>query len=104
MARHLTLDIHCKPCRRAVDPDRPWLAPRLMQIERTTDGQVLVTRFTYEGERVIPNPHQRPDGGNTWQLRCPHGHNRPAKHERVLAALAAMETFPAGQERPRIWL
>jgi hypothetical protein len=103
MARHLTLDIHCKPCRRAVDSSRPWLAPRLMRVERTADGRVLVTNFTVEGEQVIPYPRQRPDGGHTWQLLCSQGHNRPAKHERVLAALAAIDAFPAGQERQRIW-
>jgi hypothetical protein len=51
---------------------------------------------------MLPTPHQRLDGGVTWQLpRCPYGHNRPVREERLVAAF---ERIPAGQDYTRVCL
>jgi hypothetical protein len=98
MPRYLALDIHCGPCERDGDPN----PPRLARFARLADGgPVEVQPFTVNKQPVIPYPRQRPDGGVTWQLVCPQGHNRPVKHERVVAALDA---FPPGTDSMRIAL
>src|SRR5215218_6107908 len=93
--RHLVLEIICGTCQRDGDPN----PPRLVRFERTSDGRVEVKPFTANRQKVIPYPHRRPDGGWTWQLVCPQGHDRPVRHERVLAALDA---FPPDQDSFRI--
>ena len=69
-----TLIVCCLVCQQAGDPNPPALA-----------------RF-----------EQYPDGGATWQLpRCPHGHYRPVRHERLVAEF---EHFPAGRNDVRVCL
>jgi hypothetical protein len=113
MARTLWLDIDCGACERAGDPD----PPRLARFWRDSDGRVGVEPFTPkgprpgrepppalagpQGHRAFPVVHRRPDGGETWQLDCPHGHHKPISHERVRAAF---EAFPPGQDHRRIAL
>jgi hypothetical protein len=102
MPRYLVLDIHCRPCRPDWRDGDPGLPPRLARFARLADGgPVEVRRFKYKGQLVHPYPHRRPDGGVTWQLLCPHGHNRPVRHERVVAALDAI---PPGTGSIRIAL
>lgn len=92
------LDIHCAPCERAGDPN----PPRLARFARpAAGGRVEVQAFSFKGHEVIPRPHRRPDGGVTWRLGCPHGHYKPIREERIIAALDAI---PLGQERARISL
>lgn len=85
---NVLLDIHCRPCHDAGD-EHP---PRLARFYRNGDGQVQVQPFTYEGQKVIPYAHTRPDGGVTWKLLCPAGHYRPTRNERIAAALDLMAT------------
>jgi hypothetical protein len=92
----LVLDLHCGPCARATDPYQPQRAPRLARFVRDArGGPIGFQPFTVEGQKAGPYPRQRPDGGVTWQLLCPQGHNRPVKQERLVAAF---EVFPAGQD------
>lgn len=118
MPRYLALDIHCNPCHRAAggDPDRLRSAPRLARFMRDGDGVIFVEPFAGKGPwrppfpppfghqpggRAFPRGHQRPDGGWTWDLSCPGGHNKPIQHERIRAAF---EAFPPGQDTWRIAL
>jgi hypothetical protein len=123
MPRYLVLDLHCDPCRRLDcrqcvealrtrgrldealaqladdDPDRLRSVPRLARFARLASGGPLeVKPFRYKGRPVIPYPHQRPDGGVTWQLRCQHGHNTPMREERITAELDAI---PPGKDSIR---
>ena len=98
MPRYLVLDIHCGACERDGDPNPPRLA---RFVRDTIGGPIGFQPFTVDGQRVGPYPHQRPDGGVTWQLVCPQGHNRPVQNERVAAALDA---FPPGTDSIRIAL
>jgi hypothetical protein len=51
---------------------------------------------------TIAIQRQRPDGGATWQLpRCPQGHYRPVRHERLAGEF---EHYPAGQNDVRVCL
>jgi hypothetical protein len=98
MPRYLVLDIHCGPCQRDGDPN----PPRLARFARLADGGPLeVKPFTVKGQPVIPYPHVRPDGGVTWQLVCPQGHDKPVREERIIAVLDAI---PADKESVRISL
>jgi hypothetical protein len=103
MPRYLVLDIHCQPCRpgwRDGDPNPP---PRLARFVRDVrGGPIQAQSFTYKGQPVIPYPHQRPDGGVTWQTHCPHGHNKPIQEARIAAAFDAL--FPPGTDSVRIAL
>jgi hypothetical protein len=118
MPRYLALDIHCAPCHRAAggDPGRLRSAPRLAGFERHDDGEIFVKPFKGKGPlrlpppppfghqqvgRAFPRGHRRPDGGWTWDLRCPEGHEKPVRHERIRAAF---EAFPPGQDTWRIAL
>jgi hypothetical protein len=100
--RYLVLDIHCRSCRpewRNGDPDLP---PRLARFARLAAGGPLeVKPFTVKGQQVIPYPHQRPDGGVTWQLVCPQGHDKPIREDRIIAALDAV---PPAKDSVRISL
>jgi hypothetical protein len=117
VARHLFLDIHCGPCHRALggDPSQLRSAPRLARFWReASGGPVGAEPFAAKGGRRLPAPppfghqeggrafppgHRRPNGGWTWDLSCPNGHNKPIQHERVRAAF---EAFPPGQDTWRI--
>jgi hypothetical protein len=103
MAQYLVLDIHCQPCRpgwRDGDPNPP---PRLARFVRDVrGGPIQAQSFTYKGQPVIPLRRQRPDGGVTWQTRCPrqpYGHNKPIQEWRIVAAFDA---FPPGTDSVRI--
>jgi len=84
----LVLDIGCAACHRRGDEN----PPRLIGFVRGGDGIIRVKPFTVNGQKVIPYPHVRPDGGTTWQLICSQGHERPVRHERVVEAFDAMAT------------
>lgn len=111
MPRSLFLDIHCAPCHQATGgaPDRLRDAPRLARFwHRLDTAEIGVEPFAAKGGRRLPAPppfghqeggrafpagHRRPDGGWTWDLRCPKGHNKPIQHEKIRAAFGA---FPTG--------
>jgi hypothetical protein len=106
--RYLALDILCGPCERAGDPN----PPRLARFIRRPDGEVYVEPFTPKGRQrysvpfgdnsdVIPDAHRRPDRGYTWRLGCPQGHDKPIRHERIVAAF---DNFPPGRDTWRIAL
>jgi hypothetical protein len=101
-----TLDVCCRVCQEAGDPN----PPRLARFERRPDGKIdlgpsgnmnrAMRRRLYPW--ILPCPHLRPDGGVTWQLPpCPYGHYRPVRHERLVAAF---EGFAAGQDYARLCL
>ena len=106
-----TLAVCCRDCQQAGDPHPPVLA----RFEQFPDGQVEpaptqasgAIRRASRGEArlypwMLPVPHQRPDGGVTWQLpRCPQSHNRPVRQERLIAEF---ERIPAGRNDVRICL
>lgn len=106
-----TLVVCCRDCQQAGYPNPPVLA----RFEQYPDGTVepaptslhRAVRRAMRGETklypsMLPTPHQRPDGGVTWQLpRCPQGHDRPVRHERLAAVF---EHFPAGQNDVRVCL
>lgn len=98
MSPYLVLDIHCGPCQRDGDPNPPRLA-RFARL--AAGGPIKAQTFTYEGQPVIPLPRQRPGGGVTWQLVCPHGHNKPIRDERIAVAFDA---FQPGTESMRVAL
>lgn len=89
------LDLHCGACERGGDPNPPRLA---RFVRNARGGPIGFQPFTVDGKQVGPYPHQRPDGGVTWQLLCPQGHNKPMRHERIAAALDAI---PAGKDSIR---
>lgn len=101
MSPYLVLDIHCGPCQRDGDPN----PPRLARFARLAEGgPIKAQTFTYKGQLVAPLSRQRPDGGVTWQTRCPrqpHGHNKPIQEWRIAAAFDA---FPPGTESMRVAL
>lgn len=124
MPRYLVLDLHCDPCRRldcrqcvealrtkgrleealavlaSGDPD--WLrsAPRLARFVRAVEGGPIGAQpFNYKGQQVIPYRHVRPDGGVTWRMLCPHGHDKPIREERIVAEFKTL--FASGQESRR---
>jgi hypothetical protein len=102
MPRYLVLDIHCRPCHWATggDPNQLQLVPRLARFVRDVrGGPIQAQSFTYKGQPVIPLRRQRPDGGVTWQTRCPHGHDKPIQEWRIVAAFDA---FPLGTDSVRI--
>ncbi len=90
MALDLMLDLHCAACERAGDPN----PPRLVRfVRRAADGAFGVKVATADGRQAMPRPpepHVRPDGGITWHLRCPQGHHKPIRQERMIAALDAL--------------
>jgi hypothetical protein len=97
--QYLVLDIHCGPCQRDGDPNPPRLARFVRDVH---GGPIQAQSFTYKGQPVIPLQHQRPDGGVTWQTRCPrqpYGHNKPIQEWRIVAAFDA---FPPGTDSVRI--
>jgi hypothetical protein len=83
---NLLLDIHCLACYRGDE----HVPPRLVRFVQYDGEPINVRPVKRKGEKVIPRPHERPDGGITWQLVCPRGHNRPLRNERIVAAFAAM--------------
>ena len=89
--RDQQLDLHCGACRRAGDPN----PPRLARFTHFDSGTVEFTPPS--GKHPIPR-HERPDGGVTWQLRCPKGHDRPVRHERVVAAFEHFTSLPSKDE------
>jgi hypothetical protein len=100
------LDVCCRVCQEAGDPN----PPRLARFERWPDGKVdlgptgsinrAMRRRLYPW--MMARPHHRPDGGVTWQLPpCPQGHYRPVRHERLVAAF---EDFATGQDYVRLCL
>jgi hypothetical protein len=108
--RYPTLVVCCRDCEQAGDRN----PPRLARFERHPDGTVELApsganraiRRAARGETklypwMLPAPHQRPDGGVTWRLRCPRGHDRPVRHERLVAAF---EGLPSGQDYARLCL
>jgi hypothetical protein len=118
MPRLLFLDIHCDPCHRAAGggPDRLRSTPRRARFSRDPNGQICVEPFAAKGPwrpphpppfghqpggRAFPASHRRDDGGRTWDLSCPRGHDKPIRHERIVAAF---EAFPPGLETWRIAL
>jgi hypothetical protein len=100
-----TLIVCCRVCQQHGDPNPPVLArfaqypdggiePEPSRLNRATRHRLHAWMMT--------TPHQRPDGGMTWQLpRCPQGHYRPVRHERLVAEF---ERFPAGQNDVRVCL
>lgn len=100
-----TLIVCCLVCQQAGDPNPPVLA----RFERWPDGKMEPTGHSVNRamrRRLYPwmmtIPHQRPDGGVTWQLsRCPQGHNRPVRHERLVAEF---ERIPADRNDVRVCL
>jgi hypothetical protein len=101
MAQRLVLDIHCRPCRPGWRDGDPHPPPRLGRFVRDASGGIRIQTFTHKGMQAISVRRQRPDGGMTWQLICPHGHNKPIRDERIAAAFDA---FPPGTERMRVAL
>jgi hypothetical protein len=109
MAQYLILDIHCRPCRPGWRDGDPHPPPRLGRFVRDASGEIRIQlpsrggiriqTFTHKGLQAISVRHQRPDGGMTWQLICPHGHYKPIQDERIAAAFDA---FPPGTERMRV--
>lgn len=108
MARALFLDIYCRPCEQAGEENR------LARFWRETeDGPVGSEPYSAKGpwrkpyglgpqpNRTWPARHRRPDGGWTYDLRCPMGHYKAIQHERIVAAF---EAFLPGQETWRIAL
>ncbi len=93
-----TLAVCCQVCYQHGDPNPPVLARFALYPDGTVDLQP--SRVPRAARRtlypwMLPTEHRRPDGGVTWQLpRCPQGHNRPVRHERLVAAF---EHYPAGQ-------
>jgi hypothetical protein len=101
----------------AGEPDRLRAAPRLARFERDPEGGPVGVRpfkgkgawrpphpppFGHQpGGRAFPRGHRRPDGGWTWDLRCPHGHTKTVRGERVRAEF---EAFRPGQDTRRIAL
>jgi hypothetical protein len=100
MAQYLVLDIHCQPCRPGWRDGDPHPPPRLGRFVRDAAG-IRIQTFKHKGMQAIFARRQRPDGGWTWQLSCPHGHNKPIRDERIAAAFDA---FPPGTERMRVAL
>jgi hypothetical protein len=113
---YLLLDVYCDTCHRDAggDPGQLRSAPRLARFERDMAGGPIAVRpfagkgpwrepfpprIGPQGRRAFPPVHRRPDGGWTWQLRCPHGHYRPVQHERIRAAF---EAFPPGRDTWRV--
>jgi len=94
----LVLDIGCAACHRRGDEN----PPRFVRFFRRDDGRIEPQPFTVDGQQVTPYPHIRPDGGTTWQLICSQGHDRPARHERVVQAFDVMAT--RGLDNQRILL
>jgi hypothetical protein len=100
-----TLIVCCLVCQQAGDPNPPTLA----RFEQHPDGKVepaaqgvnrAMRRRLYPW--MLVTPHQRPDGGVTWKLpRCPHGHERPVRQERLVAEFGRI---PAGQNDVRVCL
>lgn len=90
--RDQALDLHCGDCRRAGNPH----PPRLARFTRFSTGAVEVTGL-YGKHPRYPR-HRRPDGGATWQLRCPQGHDRPVRHERIVAAFERFTSLPSRAE------
>jgi hypothetical protein len=102
MPRYLVLDIHCQPCRPGWRDGGPNPPPRLARFVRDVRGGPIKTQtFTYKGQTVTALPHQRPDGGVTWQTHCPHGHDKPIQEWRIVAAFDA---FLPGTDSARIAL
>jgi hypothetical protein len=100
-----TLIVCCRDCEQAGDPNPPVLA----RFAQYPDGRIELQ--PYRANRamrhtlypwMLATQHQRPDGGVTWRLpRCPQGHNRPVREERLVAEF---ERFPAGQSDVRVCL
>jgi hypothetical protein len=108
MSGGLFLDIYCHPCEQVGEDNR------LARFWRAAEGgPVGAEPYSDKGpwrepyglgpqpNRRFPPNHRRPDGGLTWDLSCPRGHNKPIQHERLEAAFAA---FPPGRDTWRIAL
>ena len=107
MRRALFLDIYCRPCEEAGEEYR------LARFWRDEDGAVGAEPYSVKGpwrkpyglgpqpNRRFPPNHRRPDGGTTWDLSCPEGHDKPVQHKRIVAAF---EAFPPGTDTMRIAL
>jgi len=108
MPRYLVLDIHCRPCRPGWRDGDPHPPPRLARFVRDASGGIRIQTFTHNQTfthkrmQAVFAKRQRPDGGVTWQLpRCPQGHYKPIRDERIAAAFDA---FPPGTKRMRVLL
>jgi hypothetical protein len=100
------LIVCCLGCQQAGDPNPPALA----RFAQHPDGGIEPQPWSANHAQrrgvlypwMMPVRHERPDGGATWRLpRCPYGHNRPVRHERLAAAF---ERIPAGQNDVRVCL
>ena len=100
-----TLIVCCRVCQQHGDPNPPVLA----RFAQYPDGGIeLAAHSANRAMRrtlypwMLATPHKRPDGGVTWQMpRCPQGHNRPVRHERLVAEF---EHFRTGQNDLRVCL
>jgi hypothetical protein len=100
-----TLIVCCRDCQQAGDPNPPALA----RFAQHPDGKIEPEAYSFN--RAVRGTlymwmllvrHERPDGGVTWRLpRCPHGHDRPVRHERLVTEF---ERYPAGQNDVRVCL
>jgi hypothetical protein len=97
----LIVDISCGHCERAGDPN----PPRLVRFTRWSfDEDVYVdseqewstTDRSPSGRDWIPGAHRRPDGGITWELRCPQGHYQPIRHDRFVSAVEELQVQHPG--------
>jgi len=85
----IVLDIHCRTCHDDGDKN----PPRFVRFVRDDAGTITPQPFKVGGQAVTAYPHRRPDGGITWQLQCPQGHNRPIRHERILEAFDTLKAL-----------
>jgi hypothetical protein len=116
--RYLVLDILCKKCerpgkrtprmarfvRRSNDPlaDNPKVGLREV-LHRLQE--IGVQPFRYKGQEVIPYCHRRADGGRTWYLVCPHGHEQRVREERIAATFDTIAGLdPDGNGSARVSL
>lgn len=98
MTAYLVLDIHCRPC----GGEHP---PRLVRFVRASGGGPIgVQPFTVDGHQVIPYYWTRADGGRTWRLVCPHGHEQRVREEHVSAALDTVTPGEDGNGNIRVSL
>jgi hypothetical protein len=100
-----TLIVCCLVCQQHADPNPPVLGRFAQYPDGTVEPQPSTLNRAAHRRLypwMIATPHQRPDGGVTWQMpHCPQGHNRPVRQERLVAEF---ERIPAGQNDVRVCL